>query len=93
MAVSATTKLDSDRSNEDNRDDATELPSFASIMEDTVSKGFPLSFFNRCRLLAAALSAIMIPLLKHGFIVCHLLALAAATVKCAREKDITFTTR
>ena len=91
LAISATTELGSDRNNEDKSDNASELPSFAAIVEDAVDEGFPLAFFIPGRSLAAALSAITPTLPKCGSMVCHIMALAAATLQCAREKNITFT--
>ena len=91
MTMSATTELDGDHNTEDKSDNASELPSFAAIVEDAVSEGILLNFNIPGRFLTAALSAIMTTRLRHGFMVLQRMALAEATVKCARETYITFT--
>ena len=89
--MSAATELYNNSNNKDKSNNASELSSFAAIVEDAVDEGFLLDFSIPGRFLTAALSAIMSTLPKHGTMICQRMALAEATVKCARKTYITFT--
>ena len=89
--MSAATELYNNSNNKDKSNNASELSSFAAIVEDAVDEGFLLDFNIPGRFLTAALSAIMSTLPKHGTIIYCSMVLAEAAVKRARKNNITFT--